>query len=73
MIHDQFSEDPTYAQILSRMVETPGLPYPMGIFRSVEHLCYEELLYQQIHDARQQMGGGDLAALLSADDILLVD
>ena len=73
VIHDQFSEDPTHAQILSRMVEAPGLPYPIGIFRSVKHLCYEELLHQQIHDARQQMGGGGLTALLSADDMLFAD
>ena len=59
MIHDQFSESPTYAQILSRMVGANGFPYPMGIFHCVEHPCYEELLYQQIHDARQQMGSGE--------------
>jgi len=66
MIHDQFSEDPTHAQILARMVETSGLPYPIGIFRSVEYPCYEELMNQQINDAKLQMIGVDLPVFREA-------
>ncbi len=66
--HDQFAEDRTLAYFLSRMTEAPGLPHPIGIFRSVENPCYEGMMTEQINAAKEQMGEGDLEALLNAGD-----
>jgi 2-oxoglutarate ferredoxin oxidoreductase subunit beta len=71
--HDQFAEDRTLAYFLSRMTEVPDLPHPIGIFRSVEHPCYEDMMTQQIDTAKQRMGEGDLEALLNAGDTWVVE
>lgn len=73
IVHDQYTEDPTLAYFLARMSETPDLPHPMGIFRSIERPCYEDLMTQQIHDAKDKMGEGDLEALLNAGDTWVVE
>ncbi len=73
IVHDQYAEDRTLAYFLSRMTEVPGLPHPVGIFRSVEHPCYEDLMTQQINTAKKRMGEGDLEALLNAGDMWVVE
>ena len=65
IIHDQHAEDTTLANFLSGMSDTPDMPHPMGIFRSVQHPCYEELMTDQIRTAKERMGDGDLNALLN--------
>ena len=71
--HDQFAEDRTLAYFLSRMTEVPGLPHPIGIFRSVEHPCYEGMMTEQIDTAKERMGEGDLDALLNEGDTWVVE
>ena len=71
--HDQFAEDRTLAYFLSRMTEVPGLPHPIGIFRSVEHPCYESMMTEQINTAKERMGEGDLEALLNEGDTWVVE
>ena len=73
IIHDQFAEDPTLAYFLARMSDTPDLPHPIGVLRSVEHPCYEDLMTEQIDTAKQRMGEGDLEALLNAGDTWVVE
>ena len=73
IVHDQYTEDPTLAYFLARMSETPDLPHPMGVFRSIQRPCYEDLMAQQIHDAKDKMGEGDLEALLNAGDTWVVE
>jgi len=64
IVHDQHAEDTTLANFLAGMSDTPDMPHPMGIFRSVQHPCYENLMTNQIRTATEQMGEGDLDALL---------
>ncbi|RKU19511.1 2-oxoacid:ferredoxin oxidoreductase subunit beta [Candidatus Poribacteria bacterium] len=64
IIHDQHAEDTTLANFLAGMSDTPDMPHPMGIFRSVQHPCYENLMTNQIRTATERMGEGDLNALL---------
>ncbi len=71
--HDQFAEDRTLAYFLSRMTEVPGFPHPIGIFRSVEHPCYESMLAEQISTAKERMGEGDLDALLNEGDTWVIE
>ena len=66
--HDQYAEDTTLANFLAGMSDTPDMPHPMGIFRSVRHPCYEDLMTNQIRTAKESMGDGDLEALLNAGE-----
>lgn len=72
IVHDQYSEDPTLAHFLGR-ITAPDLPHPVGIFRSVEYPCYEDLMTQQINAAKQMNGDGDLEALLNSGDTWAVE
>ena len=47
LIHDQFSEDSTLANLLCGF-DYPDLPVPIGILRQVEYTPYEEKIEQQI-------------------------
>ena len=47
LIHDQFCEDSTLANLLSGF-DYPDFPVPMGILRQVEYTPYEEKIEQQI-------------------------
>ncbi len=65
IVHDQYAEDTTLANFLAGMSDTPDMPHPMGIFRSVRHPCYEDLMTNQIRTAKERTGDGDLEALLN--------
>ena len=65
IVHDQYTENPTLAEFLAGMSSTPDMPHPMGIFRSVQHPCYEDLMTNQIRTAKERTGEGDLEALLN--------
>lgn len=73
IVHDQFAENTTLANFLARMSDMPDMPHPIGIFRSVQHPCYEDLVTDQIAIAKQQKGEGDLDALLHAGDTWIVE
>ena len=72
IVHDQYAENTTLANFLARMSDMPEMPHPIGIFRSVHHPCYEELMTQQIAWAKQQRGPGEIDALLNAGDTWVV-
>ena len=73
IFHDQYAEDPTLAYFLARMSDTPDMPTPIGIFRSIQRPCYEDLMAKQISQAKQQMGEGDLEQLLNSGDTWVVE
>lgn len=73
IVHDQFAENTTLANFLARMSDLPDMPHPIGIFRSVQHPCYEDLMSDQIAHAKQQSGEGDIEALLHAGDTWTVE
>jgi 2-oxoglutarate ferredoxin oxidoreductase subunit beta len=68
LIHDQFCEDSTLANLLSGF-DYPGFPVPMGILRQVEYTPYEEKIEQQIKTQIEKKGVGDLAALLRVNQV----
>ena len=47
LIHDQYCEDSTLANLLSGF-DYPEFPVPMGVLRQVEEIPYEEKIEQQI-------------------------
>ncbi|MFQ5604339.1 MAG: 2-oxoacid:ferredoxin oxidoreductase subunit beta [bacterium] len=67
-VHDEFIRDATYAFILSHMSDNPELPIPVGVFRSVDNMCYEEALEDQIQKAKTRFGTPDLQALFESGD-----
>jgi 2-oxoglutarate/2-oxoacid ferredoxin oxidoreductase subunit beta len=67
LIHDEHSDEPTLATLLSRMTG-PEFPEPVGVFRSVRRPTYEELLGQQLADAVAKKGPGTMADLFKAED-----
>lgn len=71
LIHDERSEEPSLAFLLSRMVH-PDFPECLGVFRSVERPSYDELLNKQIEDAICTQGRGKLEDLLAGNDTWVV-
>ncbi|MBE3000408.1 2-oxoacid:ferredoxin oxidoreductase subunit beta [Nocardiopsis sp. HNM0947] len=71
--HDAHRDDPGYAFALSRL-DLPAFEHvPVGVFRKVRRPVYDELVNEQITDARAERGDGELASLLSSGDTWTVD
>jgi 2-oxoglutarate ferredoxin oxidoreductase subunit beta len=69
VIHDPSREEPTTAFALSRLSHNPTGPTPLGIFRDVERPVYDDLLQQQIDEAREARPDADLDSLLTAGNV----
>jgi 2-oxoglutarate ferredoxin oxidoreductase subunit beta len=69
VIHDPSREEPTTAFALSRLSHNPTGPTPLGIFRDVERPVYDDLLQQQIDEAREARPDADLDSLLAAGNV----
>ena len=65
-------ESPAYAFALASL-QRPAFPLPIGVFRAVEMPTYEALLEQQVADAIERRGRGDLAKLLNSGDTWTVE
>jgi len=63
LIHDQFCEDSTLANLLSGF-DYPDFPVPMGIIRQVESPTYGEKIEEQIKSQIEKKGIGNLEKLL---------
>ena len=71
--HDAHRTDPGYAFALSRL-DLPAFEHvPVGVFRKVRRPVYDELVNEQVADARAERGDGELASLLSSGDTWTVD
>ena len=69
LIHDAHALDPGVAFSLSRLSDPVSLQdTPIGIFRDVPRASYDRLLREQLAEARETQGVGDLAALLRGKD-----
>ncbi|MFX0051055.1 MAG: 2-oxoacid:ferredoxin oxidoreductase subunit beta [Candidatus Hermodarchaeota archaeon] len=53
LYHDEYATEPTLAFFLSRM-RYPQFPEPIGIFRAIEKETYNEMLNQQIKEAKKK-------------------
>lgn len=72
-IHDE--KDVIKANILTRMFDDPkdtDLPRPFGVFYTANRPCYEDLLKQQIEDAIQQKGKGNITQLINSGDTWVI-
>ena len=67
LIHDERAPEATLAYLLSRMLH-PEFPEPVGILRDVERPTYEALVHEQIDQATEKLGDGDLEKLYASGD-----
>ncbi|MFO0913959.1 MAG: 2-oxoacid:ferredoxin oxidoreductase subunit beta [Pirellulales bacterium] len=72
LFHDEKAAEPSLAYLLSRM-HYPEFPEPIGVFRAVERPMYDQLLNQQISEAIQKRGEGDLDKLFNSGDTWTVE
>ncbi|MHC4997039.1 MAG: 2-oxoacid:ferredoxin oxidoreductase subunit beta [Planctomycetota bacterium] len=70
LFHDE--NDEKLAFLLSRM-NYPEFPEPLGVFHTIEDECYENLLQQQVDDAKTAKGEGDLNKLFNAGDTWTIE
>jgi branched-chain amino acid transport system permease protein len=68
LVHDEHHPEPSLAFALSRLTLHGTGTAPVGVFRDVEAPVYDVLLTQQLEQAREKQGQGDLEALLHAGD-----
>jgi 2-oxoglutarate ferredoxin oxidoreductase subunit beta len=68
LVHDAHVADPSYAFALSRLDRADFAHTPIGVLRQAPRASYDELMANQIDDARTSQGEGDLAALLAGPD-----
>ena len=66
LVHDEHRGDPTLAFALSRLADRPTMPTPIGVFRDVARPTYEGEVQRQLVGAADQLGPGDLEALVSS-------
>ena len=67
LVHDETTEDPTIAFMLTRM-DYPEFPVPVGVIRAVQRPTYNDLLEEQIATAIETQGEADLNALFRQGD-----
>jgi 2-oxoglutarate ferredoxin oxidoreductase subunit beta len=72
LFHDEKAEDPSLAFLLAQM-RHPEFPEPLGVFRNVERLVYDEAVRNQVNAAREQLGNGNLDALFNSGDTWIVE
>jgi len=67
VVHDAHADDPSYAFALSRLSGTDLRYTPIGVFRSVERPSYDELMTEQVEQAKAA-APADLVGLLRGRD-----
>ena len=67
LFHDEKAPEPTLAYLLSRM-HYPEFPEPIGVFRSKDAPKYDRQVNEQVDQAREAKGAGDLNKLFHAGD-----
>ncbi|WP_159767217.1 2-oxoacid:ferredoxin oxidoreductase subunit beta [Streptomyces sp. HM190] len=69
LVHDAHTPSPTTAFALSRLADPDTLHHtPIGVFRSVDRPVYDTQMADQLEQAVEMNGKGDLGALLAGND-----
>ena len=72
LIHDETAEEPTLANLLSRMTN-PEFPEVVGILRAVKKPTFDEQIDKQVTDAIAKKGPGKMEDLFKAEEIWTVE
>ena len=67
LVHDQYHRFPSLAFALSRLNTDDDSPTPFGIFRDVQRAEYSSAVRDQVLEAAEAKGPGDLAELLRSN------
>ncbi len=67
-VHDAHREKPGRVFALAHLSSGPTEPTAIGVFRDVVRPVYGDLMERQVEMATEQLGKGDLAALLHSGD-----
>ena len=67
LIHDETVANPAVAYLLAQM-NYPEFPEPMGVFRDVKASVYEDRLFEQVREATELRGVGELETLFNSGD-----
>jgi 2-oxoglutarate/2-oxoacid ferredoxin oxidoreductase subunit beta len=70
-VHDESTEDPYLAFMLSRMW-WPDFPVPVGVLRNIERPTHDQLMSDQIASEIARRGEGDLEQLLNSGETWVV-
>ncbi|MCO6043004.1 2-oxoacid:ferredoxin oxidoreductase subunit beta [Aeoliella sp. ICT_H6.2] len=73
LFHDERAPEPSLAYLLTRMRHQDGFPEPIGVFRAIESPRYDELINDQIEQAKASKGPGDLEKLFTSGDTWVVE
>ena len=68
LFHDEKAPEPSLAYLLSRMRHEDGFPEPIGVFRAVEAPRYDVMINEQVEQAINERGVGDLDKLFSSGE-----
>lgn len=71
LVHDEKREDPALALLLSSM-SYPEFPEPIGVFRNVDRPSYEDLVNNQIAEAKKKINKNELVDLLHSGETWVV-
>lgn len=71
VVHDK--SDKMLALLLCELTYLPDFPTPLGIIYEEQQETYEDLVHRQIETAVEQLGPGDLQALLQEGHTWVVD
>jgi 2-oxoglutarate ferredoxin oxidoreductase subunit beta len=73
VVHDEAHEDPALAFALGNLSTDNFTPTPFGVFRAVEAQEYSEAVNQQLLDANESSGPGELSSLLRSGATWVVE
>ena len=66
LVHDENNRN--LAGLLANFAEEDSLPTPLGVIYAEDQPRYEELMIEQIEEAKKKLGEGDLQKLLAGTD-----
>ncbi len=72
LVHNTELASPHYAYLLTQM-EYPEMPVPFGVFRSIQKPTYEGMLDEQVKNAVQKRGAGNLKDALYTSEVWKVE
>jgi 2-oxoglutarate/2-oxoacid ferredoxin oxidoreductase subunit beta len=72
LVHSASHETSALAFALSRVSQEKHGGTPVGVFRDVERPVYDDLMADQLREAEEKRGKGDLAALLHSGETWVV-
>ncbi len=73
LVHDAHRAEPSLAFALAHLSERPTGPTPIGVFREIGRPVYGRAMDEQLEEAKERLGQGDLAALLHSGDTWTVE